>query len=776
MDMKQFIYIVCTIILAISCQDFDEVSRNIETQTNMRIYVNDDFGRKTRGALQENSKSLEITYEEGDSALACYMDESVDFNLLTFNSGEGCFQGMHIQNTSDEIVVLTPYIESRGKGYKLNLPLPYQDGTIQTLADNIYRWGFTSLYKEKNEFIGKITFSSLMTALKLIFYDKNNKVINNIVSLKVRALKGAFYANRGINLHMGTFEDGEMIDEFTIVNKHGMCDAIGYVYIMFFPTTVAMEFTIEDADGNEYVAEIEQNRYLSNQICNLDLHCQQTKNATEKSDYIEICGVKWAKGNLQYDDTYFGNNGCQEHWFIASNQWYYPNAVSGTQNATLEEDNHKTCLFNWGICGTNALSSSLYGTCVGNISGKMFTDRKCTMQTTSGSLAGYGDIAYWATNGEYRMPTKDEMYKLYSEASYSYGFYTTNDGIKVFGYLFKNPENGKRVVESGNKEFTNEDLANFLFLPATGYRQTNSNTLMGVGSFGFYYHGERTSDMQQMLYKTSNLTWRSTSASYGRAIRPIKNENVPHQEQHKYIELYGTKWASGNLQYSNSLGTSEGFRENWSIASAQWQFPDAGHGYQSTNYIVVQDPLVIYHFNWGVCGDNATSQKEYATYYGDISSKMFSDRGCTIETTDFDKAQYGDIAYWASNGKWRLPSEEEMYRLFSEASYSYGCYIDNDGNETFGFLFWESDGTRQMSFGMHYYTDVDLIDKLFLPCSGNRQLKSDAIYRVGGSGYYWCSSSNNTSDFNQFSLIYNDLVWRFTSGNYGRTIRPVLVK
>lgn len=48
-----------------------------------------------------------------------------------------------------------------------------------------------------------------MTALKLIFYDKNNKVINNIVSLKVRALKGAFYANRGINLHMGTFEDGE---------------------------------------------------------------------------------------------------------------------------------------------------------------------------------------------------------------------------------------------------------------------------------------------------------------------------------------------------------------------------------------------------------------------------------------------------------------------------------------------------------------------------------------------------------------------------------------
>lgn len=155
---------------------------------------------------------------------------------------------------------------------------------------------------------------------------------------------------------------------------------------------------------------------------------------------------------------------------------------------------------------------------------------------------------------------------------------------------------------------------------------------------------------------------------------------------------------------------------------------------------------------------------------------MYSDKECTIEIADFDKAQYGDIAYWASNGKWRLPSEKEMYRLFSEASYSYGCYIDNEGNETFGFLFWESDGTRQIYSGMHYYTDVDLIDKLFLPCAGNRQLKSDAIFRVGGSGYYWCSSSSNTTDFNQLSLIYTDLTWRSTSGNYGRTIRPVLVK
>lgn len=770
--MKQALYIICIIFSVVSCQDFEDYSSNVKSQSNMRIFVNDDAVIGTRAILQEQEHCLDVTYEEGDSALACYMEESVGFSLLTYNSTEGCFQGMHIQNISDEIAVLTPYVES-GNGHLLCLPLPYQDGTARTLADNIYRWGFTSLSMENNEYIGEITFSSLMTALKLIFYDDNDEVINNIVSLKVKALKGAFYSNRDINLYAGTFEDGEMIDEFTIVNKHGMCDAVGYVYIMFFPTAVAMEITIEDADGNEYVAEIEQNRYLSNQISDLDLHCQQTKCVVEKSDYIEICGVKWAKGNLQYDDTYFGNNGCQEHWFIASNQWYYPNAVSGTQNATLEEDNHKTCLFNWGVCGVNAISNSLYGDYIGDITGKMFTDRKCTMQTTSRGMAEYGDVAYWATNGEYRMPTEDEMYKLYSEASYSYGFYTTNDGIKVFGYLFKNPEDGKRVVESGFKEFTDDDLVENLFLPAAGYRQARTRTLMGVGSFGFYYHGERTSDMQQMLYKTAFFTWRTTSASYGRAIRPVKNEDVPHQEQHEYIELCGAKWALGNLQYGNSLGTTEGFRENWSIASEQWCFPDAGHGYQ-TNYITTQNPSAVCHFNWGVCGNNAISQKEYATCYGNISSKMYSDRECTIETADFDKAQYGDIAYWASNGKWRLPSEQEMYRLFSEASYSYGCYIDNEGNETFGFLFWESDDTRQILSGMHYYTDADLVGKLFLPCAGNRQIKSDDIYRVGGSGYYWSSSSDLTSELEQISLIYNKLVWRVTSAIYGRTIRPVL--
>ena len=75
----------------------------------------------------------------------------------------------------------------------------------------------------------------------------------------------------------------------------------------------------------------------------------------------------------------------------------------------------------------------------------MFTDEACTAETSDFAAALYGDIAYWATQGTWRLPTQAELQKLYNEASYQYGYYTTEDGKNVYGYLFTPPMKSGRV-------------------------------------------------------------------------------------------------------------------------------------------------------------------------------------------------------------------------------------------------------------------------------------------------------------------------------------------
>ncbi|KXB78838.1 hypothetical protein HMPREF3034_02285 [Prevotella sp. DNF00663] len=130
------------------------------------------------------------------------------------------------------------------------------------------------------------------------------------------------------------------------------------------------------------------------------------------------------------------------------------------------------------------------------------------------------------------------------------------------------------------------------------------------------------------------------------------------------------------------------YDDSWGLAEEQWQF----YNYK----IVYPDKITLKnteqlepvdetgnkmhdHFNWGVVGEKSLTwgDDNYATKAsGAISGKMYLDRACTQETKDFGQAKYGDVAYWATKGKYRMPTEQEMRELTAAG------YISNKCNTT----------------------------------------------------------------------------------------------
>lgn len=272
----------------------------------------------------------------------------------------------------------------------------------------------------------------------------------------------------------------------------------------------------------------------------------------------------------------------------------------------------------------------------------------------------------------------------------------------------------------------------------------------------------------------------------------IQNSNVaPEQpvEQPKYVTVAGIKWATGNLQYEKDT-TTDGFAAGWSLTETQYSYiymEQSGDLTNLTNYDKTN------YFNWGGIADPFSCAKTSAISMAtsepafDYSGKMYTDQACTTATTDFAAAQFGDIAYWASNGKYRTPTVAEFQKLYDEAcrtkaTYTVGAttingtYFYNPGEgETAGPI---SDTTKAL-------TADDLAVGVFLPWSGRGYDGTEFnVYKIGAQGVYRTSTVNSTSTTDATNgLIYR--VQSLTEGayyhkSYGATarylIRPIYIE
>lgn len=99
----------------------------------------------------------------------------------------------------------------------------------------------------------------------------------------------------------------------------------------------------------------------------------------------------------------------------------------------------------------------------------MYTTQDCTVATTDFTAAKFGDLAYWASKGKFRLPTQAEMTKLVNEASSQYGSYKIAEGKVITGILFTDPKEGEQPShDDSEKEFTAEDIAKGVFFPKAG--------------------------------------------------------------------------------------------------------------------------------------------------------------------------------------------------------------------------------------------------------------------------------------------------------------------
>lgn len=233
----------------------------------------------------------------------------------------------------------------------------------------------------------------------------------------------------------------------------------------------------------------------------------------------------------------------------------------------------------------------------------------------------------------------------------------------------------------------------------------------------------------------------------------IKDANAtPEQpvEQPKYVTVAGIKWATGNLEYEKDTEAGEGFAAGWRIAKNQ-------ASYQNDSTTARTDYNQSDLFNFGGIEDpfsplaTASVVAEIGT---DISGKLYTDQACTTATTDFAAAKYGDIAYWASNGQYRMPTEAEIATLLASASAIKATYTLAGKTITGVYFFNPAEGTTPTidTATAQAITDEDLAVGIFLPFAGrgyNAEATQYGIYNTGSQGIYRASVVNTGDGANQ---------------------------
>jgi len=229
-----------------------------------------------------------------------------------------------------------------------------------------------------------------------------------------------------------------------------------------------------------------------------------------------------------------------------------------------------------------------------------------------------------------------------------------------------------------------------------------------------------------------------------------------------YIPINGVKWGKYNLQYST--GTKEdGWVDGYHLAKNPWD-------YYTTETIV--DPLAktkmtlgaydpnnveFDHFRWG--------DIEYAYNYDSSQNRTFWNTTSDIQGVVSSDKKYGDLAAYASNNKWKLPSATDFNNLMKATAEYIGYFVDDNGNKIYGILFDpnvpntlkgkvvdknnQSLGSsnsaipiRPVEDKLRQFTKSDFENALFFPMAGVYGDYNGYLDKVGSQGGYWTSTSN----------------------------------
>lgn len=179
--------------------------------------------------------------------------------------------------------------------------------------------------------------------------------------------------------------------------------------------------------------------------CNND---EQEEGESEKpnNNYIEVGGIKWAKGNLLYD------NGI---WKIAEKQWRF-----------YLSDKNQVGLFNYGMISTTS-------------TGWYHGDNEICGNPEY-------DIARFRLGEPWRLPSRNEMDLLLGRASRAYGYCIGDNKEKICGWYFYNND-GNQEIGTIEREITEKELEHGIFLPFSKVRSGSGSIF--IKEQGAYWTG-----------------------------------------------------------------------------------------------------------------------------------------------------------------------------------------------------------------------------------------------------------------------------------------------
>ena len=229
-----------------------------------------------------------------------------------------------------------------------------------------------------------------------------------------------------------------------------------------------------------------------------------------------------------------------------------------------------------------------------------------------------------------------------------------------------------------------------------------------------------------------------------------------------YIKIGGVKWGKYNLQYSTGTKV-DGWVDGYHLAKNPWD-------YYTTETIA--DPLAktkmtlgaydpnnvkFDHFRWG--------DIEYAYNYDSSQKMTYWTTTSDIQGVVSSDKKYGDLAAYASNNKWKLPSAMDFNNLMKATAEYIGYFVDDNGNKIYGILFdpnvpntlkgkvvdknnnplGSSNSAipiRPVEDKLRQFTKSDFENALFFPMAGVYGDYNGYLDKVGSQGGYWTSTSN----------------------------------
>lgn len=385
-----------------------------------------------------------------------------------------------------------------------------QNGTIENLKYFDYSYGTTTVQVNADgsaKATGSVNMKKQYAVLGLKFTVTKNSTTTDITE-NVKKVTMSNVTDQGdFDIATGELRKEEVLTPIEIQTSN-----LKRIYVAVFPdNNFSPKFTVETNDNKTYTVSVSGKKVEAAAYYPITV---EVKEYIPNPPYIEIAGVKWGKSNLQYTPDK-KTDGWVDGYHLAANPWDYFYTESSPMNLepnvikipSTNAENTKFDHFRWG--DISKAHSFAYGD-------KDHYDSSVANIEKKNSNNEYGDIAYYASKGDWRLPNAEEFKKLMENTTEYIGYYPSEAG-DVLGVLFvpDGVAHGKiigkngQVVSSSNvngniagfsgknyqtstivRKFTAEEISKGIFFPATGTftnYSSGSTNLNNAGRMGYYW-------------------------------------------------------------------------------------------------------------------------------------------------------------------------------------------------------------------------------------------------------------------------------------------------